>query len=370
MLYRLVLIVVVLLGSAQPALADSVQLKICANGDTPVYVATVLYVESLFGNSYQASGWHRIAQDRCKIVYDSEKANRNVVYLSYAYNDSNDVTRNMVSPPGHAGANPFGDGTLIGVKEHFCVQPGQGFQYKAETKEEAQNCKSGFVLAEFSDSFSPGHYTSGTQTLGVLAESGFDLHPALTVARRTGRLIMGDEVHLDKGGQWVYANGGLVPGDLIAKATGMPPLSPRLQFSTSDSPVQGYIQEIKAVVASVEPCTEALLFKTVHSGLSFNIDDYGVIKTKGDATAAGTGFTAYYGAAIANLDLANPRVESRDQCYLFNVICKGNVQCSRRNDSATVFWTFWVNTKAQGDQILDALRKIAPYYPDGKGEMR
>ena len=82
MLYRLVLIVVVLLGNAQPALADSVQLKICANGGTPVYVATVLYVESLFGNSYQASGWYRIAQDRCNIVYDSEKANRNVVYLA------------------------------------------------------------------------------------------------------------------------------------------------------------------------------------------------------------------------------------------------------------------------------------------------
>jgi hypothetical protein len=61
------------------------------------------------------------------------------------------------------------------------------------------------------------------------------------------------------------------------------------------------------------------------------MDDYGVIKTTGVANAAGTPVTFSYGAAIGNLDLANPRVESRD---------------------------------------LGALRKIAPHYPDGNGEIR
>jgi hypothetical protein len=59
---------------------------------------------------------------------------------------------------------------------------------------------------------------------------------------------------------------------------------------------------------------------------------------------------------VANLDLAHAQASARNECYLVNVTCKAGMQCVQRNDSATVFWTFWVNTEEQADRILDDLR--------------
>jgi hypothetical protein len=368
---RLLLWIVLAAGSTLPVFADEpVTLKICAGGDATVYVARVVYVQSLlFGNSYHAAGWYRVDPGDCKVVYDSDEAKRNPVYLAYAYNDAGGVLRNMKPPddPGLVKGNPE---ALRSVREKFCVQPGVAFQYKADTKEEAQKCKPGFTLANFIDSFDPAGYTSGTQTVTVGAKRDFRQHPALTIGAMTAHLIFGDEVHLDEGGQWRYASGSAIATDLIVKKTGLPVLLPKRQYSTSQSPVQGYLKEIKDVMNSAQPCTDTSVLNTHYSAFAFDLDDSGVVVASDAASLFGSNpITSKYGAALANLDLSGENLQSRGECYLVSFVCKDRGQCVRLGDSATVNWSLFVNTRQQGERIVNALRAIAPYYPDGEGEI-
>lgn len=272
MLYRLLMFVAVAVGSALPAFADEpVTLSICARGDTAVYVASVIYVQSLLaGNSYQAAGWYRVDPGACKIVYNSDDANRNPVYIGVAYNDSTGVLRSDGPRPGQNLNSPS-------YWQKFCVQPGVPFQYKAETKEEAQTCKPGFILGDFMQRFDPPANQYGNVDISVNPMQGDTSGRALTISPMTARLIFGDEVHLDQGGQWRYANGTAVPTELIAKKTGLPPLLPKQQYSTSQAPVAGYFQKIKDVMNSFQTCSTQGFLSSQVSSSRFDMDDYGIV---------------------------------------------------------------------------------------------
>jgi len=79
------------------------------------------------------------------------------------------------------------------------------------------------------------------------------------------------------------------------------------------------------------------------------------------------------GAALANLDLTNVHTFNNGECVVVSLQCKDGAQCVRSttnsSDGADVVWAYIVNTTEQGNRILNALWAIAPFYPDGSGEI-
>jgi len=367
MLQRLALVFVLVAGLAIPAAAQ-VTLKVCDAGDTTLYVARVIHVESiLLGEAYVGSGWYRIEPKDCKIVYDSEQAMGNMVFLAYMYRDTSDVLRNVTPPQDSSIGGREGE-PLQSVRERFCVRPGAPFKYKAESKTEAQACEAGLTLANFIESFDPGDYTSGGQTLSVMVDRSLHSHPALSVASRSGYLLTGRKVMLNAMGQWVYEEGPLIAKDLIVTKTGMPNLQPPQQFEYLQSPVREKYKDIQQVFRTIVPCADESQVR--HSDFLFGMTESGVVSTTSTATSGTSKFTFSYYGVLANLDFANVQASARNECYLVNVFCKANAQCVQMNDGANVLWDFWVNTKEQADRILDDLRAIAPYYPKGEPELQ
>jgi hypothetical protein len=183
----------------------------------------------------------------------------------------------------------------------------------------------------------------------------------------TAQMIFGGEVHRDEGGQWRYQNGSAIPTELIVKKTGLPVLMPRRQYAIYQSPVQDHVKEIKDVMNSAHACTDTS-FHTRYAPSEFDMDGRGVVIAANTEYFGSEPDTTSYGAALANLDLTRVTLESRGECYLIILKCKDGGQCVRVRDSVTVNWSLFVNTKEQGDRIVNALRAIAPYYPDGGGE--
>lgn len=301
--------------------AQSVTFTVCDAGDTALYVARVIHVESiLVGEAYVASGWYRIEPKACKVVYDSEKAMGNTVFLAYMYRDTSDVLRNITPPPGSPVGGPRGS-PLRSVRERFCVRPGEAFNYKAESKTEAETCQLGFTLANFIDSFDPSGYTSGNQTVTVAVDSALHTHPVLSVAAQTGYLLNGRKVTLNALGQWVYENGHLIAKELIVTRTGRPNLQPGEQASYIQSPVREPYKDIEQVFRSVKPCIDDSSIR--HSDFLFGMTESGVVSASSASTAGSSRFEFSYYAVLANLDFANVGVSARNECYVVNVLCKG-----------------------------------------------
>jgi hypothetical protein len=100
----------------------------------------------------------------------------------------------------------------------------------------------------------------------------------------------------------------------------------------------------------------------------FDMDDYGIV-TFTSADSMGT--NPPYGAAITNVDLDNPHVDDHDPgCLLITFYCKNGMQCARQGNDAMPYLSFWMNTREQTNTIIDALKGIAQFYPDGQGEMK
>ena len=184
-----------------------------------------------------------------------------------------------------------------------------------------------------------------------------------------GRLIYGDEVTL-YGNQWRYANGVQLPPELIDSKTGLPPLIPTLQFSTAQAPVADNIRKIKEVLAGLQTCKTSLFGMQITSS-TFDMDDYGVVIAAQSSTTVMTDGPHVVrfadGAAIGNLDLDQPTiVQQGPNCLSVLLACR-NGSCVRRGNAVDSGWAFYVNNRDQVNVVLDALRAIAPYYPDGKG---
>jgi len=202
------------------------------------------------------------------------------------------------------------------------------------------------------------------QRRGVFNRAGLDAcrEEAMPVK---GRLIFGDEV-THAGSDWDYANGRPIPPDLIDSATGRPPLVPKQQYSTRQAPVAGYVQQIRSVVGAVHDC-QGLIPWMHYNSSRFDMDDSGVVISSHSLTS---GTTLAYGAAIANLDLAQPRsIPQGSSCVVIALDCKRGA-CVRAGDRADLTLQIMVNSRDDVDTVLSALRAIAPYYPDGLGELK
>ena len=165
---------------------------------------------------------------------------------------------------------------------------------------------------------------------------------------------------------WDYANGRPIPPDLIDSATGRPPLVPKQQYSTRQAPVAGYVQQIRSVVGAVHDC-QGLIPWMHYNSSRFDMDDSGVVISSHSLTS---GTTLAYGAAIANLDLAQPRsIPQGSSCVVIALDCKRGA-CVRAGDRADLTLQIMVNSRDDVDTVLSALRAIAPYYPDRLGELK
>jgi len=163
MRHRLLLLAIALMAISQPLLADQpLTLSVCAKGDATVYVSSVIYDQTflLERNSYLVAGWYTVDPGACTVVYNSNDANGNPVYVGVAYRDSNGILRSDGPRPGQNSGGPS-------YWEHFCVNPGGIFQYRVATKEDAQNCKPGFVLGDFEERYDPPANRYGNVDISV-----------------------------------------------------------------------------------------------------------------------------------------------------------------------------------------------------------
>jgi hypothetical protein len=187
-----------------------------------------------------------------------------------------------------------------------------------------------------------------------------------------GRLILGEEVRFEPGG-WRYANGAQVPDTLFDKATGAPPLRPKSQRPVMQAPVSTSVAEIKRTLGTIKSCqlyVSASKDNLLWSVLSpaFEMDDAGVIASRYVlSTRPGQGYAQ--GAAIANLSLMAAQIQDRGGCKVVSIPCK-NGQCVRFEENANPSLSFFVETTEQANTILNALKALAPLYPDGAGELR
>jgi len=104
------------------------------------------------------------------------------------------------------------------------------------------------------------------------------------------------------------------------------------------------------------------------------MDDYGVVNSSQTVRAnladGVRNTNTAFGAAIANLDLSKSRV-SRDgaDCVRLILTCKIS-SCVRIGNNADSDWPIVVKDDGDVNTVLSALRAIAPYYPDGEGEIK
>ncbi|MGH8200928.1 MAG: hypothetical protein ACREVO_11290 [Steroidobacteraceae bacterium] len=260
---ELLLCAVGVLGISVPARADT-SVEICSQGNTTLHVARVVYAQSLlFGDSYRATGWYTVEQNRCSTVYDS--GNGETVYFGFAYLDEHDTLRTWVTQPERTS-----DASLRAADEKFCAPP-TPFDYTVKTKEELRQCKLGFELLDFSMYLPPTDDTQVSYTMHAW-KGDTDSAKFGTRSSARARLIFGDEVTL-YGSQWSYANGVKLPPELVDSKTGLPPLLPKQQFSTGQAPVAENIRKIEDVLAGFQSC-KTRLFGTQITSSSFGMDDY------------------------------------------------------------------------------------------------
>lgn len=343
-----------------PFQADASVVSICNQGDTSLNVATAIYSKSMWlGDSYDVTGWYAVDPGKCAVVYSAEDPDD--VYFGFTFLGSDRNLRKYVSTPSGGQDNLF-----KAVSENFCVAVGQVFDYKTKTKGVAAGCQAGFRPLEFSlyagldsDNYGRVEYTLFPRK---------DDRESDVIGTRPGttaRLIFGNAVQFD-GSQWTYANGAALPHNLIDEKTGLPPLLPKQQYSPGSEPVAEYFRQIKSVMNSFQQCRDTSRGITLVSS-RFDMDDSGIVSfTSSDSM----GTNPPYGVAIANVDLNNPHIFDHDPgCVLVDFDCKDGMQCARQGNDATTWLSFWVNSREQANTIIEALKEIAPFYPDGQGEI-
>jgi hypothetical protein len=177
--------------------------------------------------------------------------------------------------------------------------------------------------------------------------------------------------------QWRFSNGSAIPADLFDPRSGRPPLLPRQQYSPSKEPVAGYLKQLRDLVASFKACKAKIaVYDGVVDAPFFNLDDYGIVASAYRITFGSTSpivTNTSHGAAIANLDLDNPRfIQQGSDCIVVTFTCKSGL-CVRHGGSSTGAdsqWSTYVNSREQADALVGGLRAIVPYYPDGSGDIR
>jgi hypothetical protein len=323
-------------------------------------VATAAHSKSmLWGDSYHLSGWYTVEPGKCAVVYSAEDPQD--LYFGFTFQGSDQSLRKYVSAPTGGQDNPF-----KAISENFCVAVGQVFDYSTKAKGVTGGCQAGFQPLEFSLYVALSSDDYGRLEYGLFPHKD-DLESDL-IGTRTGttaRLIFGDAVQF-AGAQWTYANGTALPHNLISDKTGLPPLLPKKQYSPNSQPVAQLFKQIKDVTNSFQQCRDTGGGMTMVSS-RFNMDEHGIVSF---TTVDSMGPEPQFGGAIANLDLSAPLINDHDPgCLLVTLQCKDGARCVRQGNDAMSYLNFWMNTRDQTNSIIEALKGMAAFYPDGQGEV-
>ena len=337
--------------------------QICNNGNVTVKTALVETTNPFFsGTNYNVVGWYNVEPGECnQPTFGSPLVLG--TYLGFAYRDIGNVLRAHIAMPQ---AGNYTQSAAV----PFCVATDMAFEYTTKTK--PTSCGAGYALLTFSLFIDSSDPTLGLTTYTVTPDEDEFGDPLEDSSKQgptaSARLIFGDEVAL-YGNQWRFSNGSAVPASLIDQKSGRPPLLPRQQYSASQEPVAGYLKQLKALFASFQACTAKIaVYDAVISAPFFNLDDYGTVVSAYRSTFGST--NSSFGAAIANLDLANPRlIEQGVGCITVIFTCKSG-ECVRSGDNADSEWRTYVNSHDEADILVRALRAIVSHYPDGSGEIR
>jgi hypothetical protein len=160
---------------------------------------------------------------------------------------------------------------------------------------------------------------------------------------------------------------------LLDRSTGVPPLRPKSQRPVTQVPVSTSVADIKRTVGAIKSCqlytsaSKDNLLWSVQSP-AFEMDDSGVITSR-YVLSTRPGQPYAQGAALANLSLLAAQVQDRGGCKILSIPCK-NGQCVRFEENANPSLSVFVETTEQANTILNALKTLAPLYPDGAGELR
>ncbi len=342
------------------------ELEICNDTRFDVSFATAAKNGFLSGGTWDVKGWYPLAAGKC-IEGDRWGWDSRPVHVAFAFRDSTGTRGVPVfeDPPGYSG--------MARSDEHFCVNdnsfeytlPGDVMSYLLGNSElPSRPCRDGEYLypASIYDSVpDPSGYNGFGHDhfhLKLKTDRAIPVGPQAPV---TGTLIWGGEVHFDA--QWRYANGTVLPADLIDQNSGRPPLHPKEQYSTNKAPVQGYIKEIEGVMSTLHTCAG----RVNASNLVF--DDTGVV---GSITVRPSGDPARLpdmevgGAALADLYLSGAKLWKLDGCTWVTITCKDAHKCAQwRPGNAQPLIEFYVNTPEEAQQVLNLLKELAPFYPEG-----
>jgi hypothetical protein len=189
------------------------------------------------------------------------------------------------------------------------------------------------------------------------------------------QLVFGGEIQLTPDG-WHNADGSGVPAWLLDFATGYPPTrAAHPQHSAADVAVSRHLEVVNYLLRDQsQACTEyrdSTKSETIASISSshLEVDDYGVVQvnTTESSSSSAAADKVRRGAALANLDLAHASTEERG-CFVLSIPCKegGCARLTRSDlDRETSNLTFRVDSAALAASIVNALKAIAPLYPDG-----
>jgi hypothetical protein len=364
MFRRLLFSAIAVLAISVPVRAQSIIAEICNKGDTTLHVVRVIYSSSLLsGGSYQVNGWYGIDAGNCEVVYNF--SNGEAGYLGFTFLDSHDKVRTFTAHPTR------NSGPFKAMAEKFCVAASP-FSYAVKTKEETQQCRVGFEPLDFSLRIDPDAAEGDRSTLEISPHQTAGGTVFGSHSSATARMIFGAEVTL-YGAKWSYTNGTALPDSLISPKTGLPPLLPKQQYSPRQAPVRDYYQQIKDVMKSFQTCNTQGFPRSQVSSSMFGMDDYGVVSEGHASTVTMTDgpriISTGDGAAIANLELDKPNIiEQGPGCVSVSFACK-NGPCVKSDDKNELYWAFYVNTREQANIVISALKSIAPFYPDGAGEI-
>jgi hypothetical protein len=336
--------------------------EICNNGNTSLDVARAIYDKSLlFGDSYHISGWYTVDAGKCETIYS--ETDPDPIYLGFAYRDTNNGLRILQANP----QDP--DAVVQAVSQNFCVGVDVVFDYTTKTKDDDGSCRYGFNYGLMEFTLYMGLNTSvGRASYTLTPDQNNRSYPLIGGSASSGaHLLLGEPVHLAEG-KWRGADGAPLSDSLI-DSKNLPPLEPRQQYSVSKAPVAGLIQQINSALSGFRTCTDNSYNTTTPVSKShFTMNDHGVVTSSFVWSTDKTDI----GVAIGSLDLAGAAIADLGSCWDLQVKCKGGAACMQVNDGGEPRargdqLEVYVNTRTQGVAILNALRGIAPSYPDTQG---
>jgi hypothetical protein len=387
------------LASAQYFERELYHAEVCNEGQIGVDVA-VAYTDFGFINEFFAvHGWQFVRPGECKTIFSHWYAPQNLfsfqsfpLHIAFGFTDSTGVWGvAMVEPP---------DG-IARSQSRLCVHR-QGFSYEviADDPQKACTGPGEFLIpasivweptspaaypTEFNDEWGPPETFTvalgpndraipmGPQTSSAPARVTDNVRVVDASPNAKGWLLTGYEV-TRYGDEWRFADGRPVPDTLIVAATGLPPLAPSWQRSIDEALIAPHLQRIRDVVRSFPTCrTEEFPAHDVAVS-GFELNDWGVVRSwETDIVSLGgepTKIESLRAAALANLDLAAAAVRSDGTCVHLAIRCPGKAQCveslGTAGHSATVTpWMLTLASAGEANDVLEALRQIALYYPDG-----